>query len=227
MYENLIDVRCSDGEYSTYVATYLDDYKKLLKSKVQEYYFQDNTDKINVLTKEIDELDKSICQLLLSKAERELELDFINKAEEVKQKNEEIKRFIEELKQKDELNKWVKDDDKLRPGEYIQNGTYKFLINVYTSKDYRTNSVEYYEVYYCFSISPILDKYCRVIKRVKKEFRGNERDKMLEYIEGRKKAYAKYFTEEKPAILKEYASYIEMYGIRLEGYRVEGENNSK
>ena len=62
----------------------LQKYKKILKSKVKEYYMQDNTEKINVLNDEIAKLDKHIQQVLLLKAEKELELDFINKAEAVK-----------------------------------------------------------------------------------------------------------------------------------------------
>lgn len=48
MYENLIWVKYSNGLYSTYIAEYSDNYKNLLKSEIQEYYLQNNTDKINI-----------------------------------------------------------------------------------------------------------------------------------------------------------------------------------
>lgn len=221
MYNNLIEINSSNGEYSTVSMTWSEDYKKIFKSKVKEYYMQDNTEKINVLNDEIAKLDKHIQQVLLLKAEKELELDFINKAEAVKEKNKEIENYINELRQRNEINRWIKDNDSWRPGEYIQNGTYRFSISVYTSENYRTNKVEYYEVCYWFSINKILDKYSKTIKSVTKKFSGKEKDKMLGYIEGRKNAYAKYFTEEKPPIIKDYAHCIEMNGIVLDGYRVE------
>lgn len=44
----------------------------------------------------------------------------------------------------------------------------------------------------------------------------------IKYLEGRKKAYSRLFTEISPVIPKEYAKYFKLYGELLPGYMVEG-----
>lgn len=48
-----------------------------------------------------------------------------------------------------------------------------------------------------------------------------DKDKAYAYVEGRKKAYSKYFTEEYPPIPKKYAEHFKKNGVLLPGYTIE------
>ena len=48
-----------------------------------------------------------------------------------------------------------------------------------------------------------------------------DREKAFKYIEGRKKAYSKYFTEVNPVVPKDYAEYFKVNGVLLPDYVVE------
>ena len=124
-------------------------------------------------------------------------------------------------KEKNSYNRYVK----TRPssdGEYteqIGNATYKLWFRFYPKSYHKkpvsvvwsfcTNNPPIQTVNYrCNEISGGGDHLFDTVEEAQK------------YIAGRKKAYAKYFTEIQPPVLPDYARYFGLFGRLFDGYRV-------
>lgn len=207
---------------------YKEDYQKFYNDKIKMYFEDERTPILKEHFEEQSaELEKQAIEILREKGSYDWDLELIQKAEEVKAKNKEITEYINKLKTENRLNVFVmKQEYSYSSTETIENGTYKFSIRIYIDDDYTTKKINRYDVSYCFSINNIVRENWgeNVIQSIdRKVFAGTEKEQMKKYIAGRKKAFEKYFTEEKPPILQKFNYYIKLNGIRLEGYRVEGE----
>lgn len=174
-----------------------------------------NTKEIKSLKNMLKSVDEDLRKVLDKRFKVKAKLEILTRAEEVKTKNQLISNYIKELKEKNILNKWIETQPNKSElfRSTIENGTYKFLISIY-ELSYK------YQVRYRFYVNTILSKFVS-IKSVDKNFKTFEDAK--KYYDGRKKYYDRYFKEEKPPILKEFKNEIFLHGVRLEGYKIEGE----
>lgn len=121
-------------------------------------------------------------------------------------------------------NKWRKGghDDV----ETISNMVYRMWMRVNTSKHYDSGTGEYkvdaWYVTYRLAYNSPLNANAECIAKVDDK-RFIDYEAMLKYIAGRKKAYAKYFTEISPAIPKDKAKLFSVCGTLLPGYSVKEE----
>lgn len=122
-------------------------------------------------------------------------------------------------------NQWVTDD---YGNEEISNKVYCMRIRTYEDTRYdRTKGelVPYaWFVYYSVCVHDPINRRPYTIASVDRK-RFTDKAKAEAYIAGRKKAYAKLFTEENPPVPKEYARYFTYFGILLPGYHTEEEES--
>lgn len=209
------------SNYNNKYEGYINDWhiKGFRENKIKSYFNRINNDEImKSLSKDISNLDEQIKETLKKKLILENELNMIKQAEEVKKKNKEIEEYIDTLTNENKLNTWNNYTD-YKEYSSIRNGTYQFEIGYKLGKSWRTDE-ERYEINYTFSTSDILPQNL-IIQSV--ETNIADKEKAMKYIEGRKKHFSKYFTEEKPAILQKFKQSIKLHGITLEGYSVEEE----
>ena len=132
---------------------------------------------------------------------------YINKCKEIKNYNMEFNKW--EIKQ--EWNNII---------YTIKNKTYILSFRIYLDKNFKTNEIERYDISYYLNTNNFFNnKYenCRICSAKKTVTSKEEAEK---YIKGRIKAYSKYFKEEYPPVLKEFANNFKEQGILLEPYRV-------
>lgn len=135
--------------------------------------------------------------------------------------------YLKYCKKVDELettnNEWIekKDSNSFHYMFYeISNKTYQMCINIY--EDTHSQKLSTYEVSYHVSTRTIANNLNRntVVNIYKKKFKNIE--SAMKYIEGRKKAYSKYFKELYNPILEEKSIKSFMYeGILLRGYKLD------
>ena len=124
-------------------------------------------------------------------------------------------------------NEWVIEKGSFFENQEISNNVYKMHIRIYKNKNYRTDEIDSYEVsYYLYSrgFNDNPNSYSNststlIASQERKKFDTEE--KMLKYIDGRKKYYSKYFNEINPFIPKEYQRLFTVNGLLVNGYRVE------
>lgn len=196
-------------------------YEERIHNSVLKYFRDRNIESTKEdIKNQMSQLDEQIIESIKQKSQLQQEEEYINIAESIKGKNKEITEYIDKLKQENRLNQWYQHDDYGRIYDVIQNGTY--ILSIWYDKkpniSWRTRK-EQYEVGYTFSANDILEG--EVIKKVSKKV--DTKEEMIEYIEGRKKAFENYFKEEKPAMMDKYRNMIEIWGFRLDGYRLESE----
>ena len=97
---------------------------------------------------------------------------------------------------------------------YRENTTYNR-----TTKE--TEVTSYTVDWYVYAVSPVHGKSHKLAGQQHKTF--TDKAALRKYIEGRVKAYDKYFKEENPPVPAEAAWAFKLHGILLPGYHLEGE----
>lgn len=209
-----------DGSYNGSIITYRNDYLELYLAKTKLYF--DNVDNSNMITDletSITELNNQILELIKQKKLKEMELNFIKKAEQVKEKNKAMTDYIEKLKAENKLNKWyvVPVNDNCID-EIIENGSFKLTIRQWIKKaNYNTDNKNF-SVNYWLRINDKLDnESAGLIQTMDKTF-YNDEQAFNKYVQGRKKYFSKYFQEEKPPVPYQFRHCIFVNKIQLDGY---------
>lgn len=121
-------------------------------------------------------------------------------------------------------NQWVQNEsfcDQI--AESISNDVYSMYVRVYEKTTYdrvqkMSVPVAWHVSWYFYVTSPIGKGNELVTKQERKVY--TDKEKAIKYIEGRKKAYSQYFTEQRPAIPQNYKSLFMCEGSLLEGFTV-------
>lgn len=210
-------------QFSTY------DYESNLKSGDELIIKRSIYPQTNLLSEEMLKLD--IDSLLKEKKEEELavfeklkkESDaWIEKAKEILVLKA-AKEYLNTPEAKTTHNKWKNVTDDATSQE-IRNHTYRMYIHIYEKTKYDKQSgqqvpVSWEITWYVMTNSP-RNNDIQIAGQDRKKF-TTSKEKALAYIEGRKKAYAEYFTEEYPVIPAEYKKYFSFSGMLLPGYKEE------
>lgn len=99
----------------------------------------------------------------------------------------------------------------------ISNKVYNLNFHIFISKNYITNKVEYYKLYYTLHCKCLDNSTC--IKGIKKKF--IDKESLDKYMKGRMKHYSQLFKDIYPVVPKEYASQFTVNGIKLECFDFE------
>ena len=119
-------------------------------------------------------------------------------------------------------NEWIIEKDNYMTKYKISNKTYEMSIFIYTDRNYKDNSINYYEVSYSIYTRNIYNLNQTVGDNVKNINRKRFKDEkeMNKYIEGRKKYYSKYFEELYNPIFENDVNYFKYNGILLKPYTI-------
>ena len=119
-------------------------------------------------------------------------------------------------------NEWIIEKDNYTTQYKISNKTYEMSIFIYTDRNYKDNSINYYEVSYSIYTRNIYNLNQTVGNNVKNINRKHFKDEkeMNKYIEGRKKYYSKYFEELYNPIFENDVDYFKYNGILLKPYTI-------
>ena len=119
-------------------------------------------------------------------------------------------------------NEWIIEKDNYTTQYKISNKTYEMSIFIYTDRNYKDNSINYYEVSYSIYTRNIYNLNQTVGDNVKNINRKRFKDEkeMNKYIEGRKKYYSKYFEELYNPIFENDVDYFKYNGILLKPYTI-------
>jgi hypothetical protein len=214
-----VSVSEREGQFDWYVNSY--GYEELERESILNYYNEANNDDAKSWIKnEINDTNLEIMELIEKRALLDKEIEYMESAEKIKNKNIKIAEYIDELKQDGKLNTYVVFEDYHGICNVIENGTYKFSAWYAdkADKSWRTDK-KTFEAGYIFSLNSILADNGKTIKSVSSKF--DTQEEAIQYVERRKKVYEKYFKEEKPAIPHEYSYISEMFGVVLDGYTIE------
>ena len=119
-------------------------------------------------------------------------------------------------------NEWIIEKDNYMTKYKISNKTYEMSIFIYTDRNYKDNSINYYEVSYSIytrNIYNLNQKFGNTVKDINKK-RFKDEKEMNKYIEGRKKYYSKYFEELYNPIFENDVDYFKYNGILLKPYTI-------
>ena len=119
-------------------------------------------------------------------------------------------------------NEWIIEKDNYTTQYKISNKTYEMSIFIYTDRNYKDNSINYYEVSYSIYTRNIYNLNQTVGDNVKNINRKHFKDEkeMNKYIEGRKKYYSKYFEELDNPIFENDVDYFKYNGILFKPYTI-------
>ena len=119
-------------------------------------------------------------------------------------------------------NEWIIEKDNYTTQYKISNKTYEMSIFIYTDRNYKDNSINYYEVSYSIYTRNIYNLNQTVGNNVKNINRKHLKDEkeMNKYIEGRKKYYSKYFEELYNPIFENDVDYFKYNGILFKPYTI-------
>ena len=114
-------------------------------------------------------------------------------------------------------NTWVRKKFSWGYIENISNRVYRMWVRF---NDFSHGEDSDYRVAWYFGVKhPQEDATVVIAEQTNKKYMDKE--KAFKYIEGRKKAYSKYFTEVNPVVPKDYAEYFKVNGVLLPNYVVE------
>ena len=119
-------------------------------------------------------------------------------------------------------NEWIIEKDNYTTQYKISNKTYEMSIFIYTDRNYKDNSINYYEVSYSIytrNIYNLNQKFGNTVKDINRKHFKDEKE-MNKYIEGRKKYYSKYFEELYNPIFENDVDYFKYNGILLKPYTI-------
>ena len=119
-------------------------------------------------------------------------------------------------------NEWIIEKDNYTTQYKISNKTYEMSIFIYTDRNYKDNSINYYEVSYSIytrNIYNLNQKFGDNVKNINRK-RFKDEKEMNKYIEGRKKYYSKYFEELYNPIFENDVNYFKYNGILLKPYTI-------
>ena len=119
-------------------------------------------------------------------------------------------------------NEWIIEKDNYMTKYKISNKTYEMSIFIYTDRNYKDNSINYYEVSYSIytrNIYNLNQKFGNTVKDINRK-RFKDEKEMNKYIEGRKKYYSKYFEELYNPIFENDVDYFKYNGILLKPYTI-------
>ena len=119
-------------------------------------------------------------------------------------------------------NEWIIEKDNYTTQYKISNKTYEMSIFIYTDRNYKDNSINYYEVSYSIytrNIYNLNQKFGNNVKDINRK-RFKDEKEMNKYIEGRKKYYSKYFEELYNPIFENDVDYFKYNGILLKPYTI-------
>ena len=119
-------------------------------------------------------------------------------------------------------NEWIIEKDNYMTKYKISNKTYEMSIFIYTDRNYKDNSINYYEVSYSIytrNIYNLNQKFGNNVKDINRK-RFKDEKEMNKYIEGRKKYYSKYFEELYNPIFENDVNYFKYNGILLKPYTI-------
>ena len=119
-------------------------------------------------------------------------------------------------------NEWIIEKDNYTTQYKISNKTYEMSIFIYTDRNYKDNSINYYEVSYSIytrNIYNLNQKFGNTVKDINRK-RFKDEKEMNKYIEGRKKYYSKYFEELYNPIFENDVNYFKYNGILLKPYTI-------
>lgn len=147
------------------------------------------------------------------------EIGFIETVKKYNEENEKIVEAVKALRKKNTINKWIVPEDFGTKCERIENETYSFWISYEPDKSWLSQKSRFRIRYSLLpsSVLPKSDTITSIDKFV------DDEETALKYIEGRKKAFEKFFKEDRPPMLKEYSRLIQTYGLSVpfKGYRIE------
>ena len=119
-------------------------------------------------------------------------------------------------------NEWIIEKDNYTTQYKISNKTYEMSIFIYTDRNYKDNSINYYEVSYSIytrNIYNLNQKFGNDVKDINRK-RFKDEKEMNKYIEGRKKYYSKYFEELYNPIFENDVDYFKYNGILFKPYTI-------
>ena len=119
-------------------------------------------------------------------------------------------------------NEWIIEKDNYTTQYKISNKTYEMSIFIYTDRNYKDNSINYYEVSYSIytrNIYNLNQKFGNTVKDINRKHFKDEKE-MNKYIEGRKKYYSKYFEELYNPIFENDVDYFKYNEILLKPYTI-------
>ena len=119
-------------------------------------------------------------------------------------------------------NEWIIEKDNYTTQYKISNKTYEMSIFIYTDRNYKDNSINYYEVSYSIytrNIYNLNQKFGNTVKDINRK-RFKDEKEMNKYIEGRKKYYSKYFEELYNPIFENDVDYFKYNGILFKPYTI-------
>ena len=119
-------------------------------------------------------------------------------------------------------NEWIIEKDNYTTQYKISNKTYEMSIFIYTDRNYKDNSINYYEVSYSIytrNIYNLNQTFGNTVKDINRK-RFKDEKEMNKYIEGRKKYYSKYFEELYNPIFENDVDYFKYNGILLKPYTI-------
>ena len=119
-------------------------------------------------------------------------------------------------------NEWIIEKDNYMTKYKISNKTYEMSIFIYTDRNYKDNSINYYEVSYSIytrNIYNLNQTFGNTVKDINRKHFKDEKE-MNKYIEGRKKYYSKYFEELYNPIFENDVNYFKYNGILLKPYTI-------
>lgn len=126
-------------------------------------------------------------------------------------------------------NTWVEKDRSTSYviDEEISNKTYKMYIYIYKDTCW-VNGEEipkaYYVTWYFGVNPPVKDNYIDTEIKFIRRKKFADKESALKYVEGRKRAYEKYFKREQPKIMPPFNKAFEVHGVLLPGYEIMGED---
>ena len=119
-------------------------------------------------------------------------------------------------------NEWIIEKDNYMTKYKISNKTYEMSIFIYTDRNYKDKSINYYEVSYSIytrNIYNLNQTFGNTVKDINRKHFKDEKE-MNKDIEGRKKYYSKYFEELYNPIFENDVDYFKYNGILFKPYTI-------
>lgn len=192
--------------------------KQVLGQELSEFLQNNTKEELEKLQKEYKEEELSVFEKTKSQVEK-----WVKAAEQVTKVNLALE-YLNAPEVSHTNNRWQITTDGSSTNYEISNKTYRMWFRIYENIEYK-DGIEVsgsWEVTWNFSTnsSEINQNYSRIITGQNyKKFK--EKEKCMKYIDGRKKAYAKYFKEVQPVIIAGYEGAFTVNGMLLKGYTVE------
>lgn len=181
----------------------------------------ENLDALYAQATEAENAIVSQMELLLNSwSEQAAFTNVLEQAQFVREANEKLRNATFDLP----CNVWQKKNEYSDVLEYITNQTYSLRIRIYKTSERKwrvDKEVPIWYVSYHLSTNSFLGLKAQgrneIIQSIDRK-RFTDEAEMLKYVDGRKQHFSKYFKEDRPPIIREYAHPFKCNGVLLDGY---------